>query len=75
MSTIRNIAVLGLGTMGHGIAQAFAVGGCRVNGYDQLAEVRASVAGRIEHNLRTAARAGFGEEAAIGPGAGPLQSL
>ena len=67
MSTIRNIAVLGLGTMGHGIAQAFAVGGCRVGGYDQSAEVRASVAGRIEHNLRTAAQAGFGEEGAIGP--------
>ena len=67
MSTIRNIAVLGLGTMGHGIAQAFAVGGCRVRGYDQSAEVRGSVAGRIEHNLRTAARAGFGEEGAIGP--------
>ena len=67
MSTIRNIAVLGLGTMGHGIAQAFAVGGCRVGGYDQSAEVRASVAGRIEHNLRTAAQAGFGEEAAIAP--------
>ena len=25
------------------------------------------MAGRIEHNLRTAARAGFGEEGAIGP--------
>lgn len=67
MSTIGNIAVLGLGTMGHGIAQAFAVGGCRVSGYDQSEEVRASVAGRIEQNLRTAARAGFGEEAAIAP--------
>ena len=67
MSTIRNIAVLGLGTMGHGIAQAFAVGGCRVSGYDLSEEVRGSVAGRIEHNLRTAAQAGFGEETAIAP--------
>ena len=67
MSTIGNIAVLGLGTMGHGIAQAFAVGGCRVSGYDLSAEVRGSVAGRIEHNLRTAAQAGFGDEEAIAP--------
>ncbi|MCY3758763.1 MAG: 3-hydroxyacyl-CoA dehydrogenase family protein [Acidobacteria bacterium] len=67
MSTIRNIAVLGLGTMGHGIAQTFAVGGCRVRGYDQSPEVRGSVAGRIEQNLRTAAQAGFGEEMAIAP--------
>lgn len=67
MSTIGNIAVLGLGTMGHGIAQTFAVGGCRVSGYDQSPEVRGSVAGRIEHNLRTAAQAGFGEETAIAP--------
>ena len=29
--------------------------------------MREAVAGRIEHNLRTAARAGFGEEAAIAP--------
>lgn len=67
MSTIGNIAVLGLGTMGHGIAQTFAVGGCRVRGYDQSPEVRGSVAGRIEQNLRTAAQAGFGEEDAIEP--------
>jgi 3-hydroxybutyryl-CoA dehydrogenase len=53
--------------MGHGIAQTFVVGGCRVSGYDQSAEVRATVADRIEHNLRTAAEAGFGEEAAIAP--------
>ncbi len=67
MPTIKKIAVLGLGTMGHGIAQAFAMGGCQVNGYDESAEVRDTVIGRIEHNLRSAARAGFGEASAIGP--------
>ena len=67
MPTITKISVLGLGTMGHGIAQTFAVGGRQVNGYDESAVVREAVAGRIEHNLRTALRAGFGEESAIGP--------
>lgn len=67
MPTIKKIAVLGLGTMGHGIAQAFAMGGCQVNGYDESAAVRDTVIGRIEHNLRSAASAGFGEESAIGP--------
>ena len=57
--------MLGLGTMGHGIAQAFAAGGCHVRGYDQSVEVRSSVADSIEHNLREVAQAGFGEEAAI----------
>jgi 3-hydroxybutyryl-CoA dehydrogenase len=73
VSAIEKIAVLGLGTMGHGIAQAFALGGCQVNGYDESAAVREAVAGRIEHNLRTALRAGFGEESAIGPGLSRLK--
>lgn len=67
MPIIDKIAVLGLGTMGHGIAQAYAAGGCQVRLYDESAAVRSSVIGRIRENLQSAARAGFGEEGLIDP--------
>ena len=65
MLTVDKIAVLGLGTMGHGIAQAFAVGGCQVRVYDESTAVRSSVVCRIKENLLSAARAGFGGEESI----------
>ncbi len=48
---IQSVAVLGLGTMGHGIAQAFAAGGIECHLYDDVAEARASVVDRVRHNL------------------------
>ncbi len=48
---INRIAVIGLGRMGHGIAQAFAMGGYSVNGFDASEEARASSIDRIAANL------------------------
>jgi len=46
------IAVIGAGLMGHGIAQVFALVGCRVRVHDPIASARASVSERIARNLR-----------------------
>ncbi len=50
-TAIQSIAVLGLGTMGHGIAQAFAAGGIECHLYDDVAAARASVVDRVRNNL------------------------
>lgn len=57
--SIRNVAVLGLGTMGHGIAQIFAAAGCRVCGYDDVAEARATTLPRVRSNLEKMVAAGL----------------
>ena len=57
--SIRNVAVLGLGTMGHGIAQIFAAAGCRVRGYDDVAEARATTLPRVRSNLEKMVAAGL----------------
>ena len=36
MKVLQRVAVLGLGTMGHGIAQTFAMAGCEVTGFDEI---------------------------------------
>ena len=56
---IKTVAVLGLGTMGHGIAQCFAAGGCRVRCFDAIAAARDSLHGRIRSNLHRMADAGM----------------
>ena len=48
---IRRVAVLGLGTMGHGIAQTFALAGYDVACYDESAGARASLIDRVRANL------------------------
>jgi 3-hydroxybutyryl-CoA dehydrogenase len=48
---IKKIAVLGAGTMGHGIATNFAMYGYQVNLYEVNDEVRNSVKGKIENIL------------------------
>jgi 3-hydroxyacyl-CoA dehydrogenase len=60
---IQDVAVLGLGTMGHGIAQTFALAGCRVRGYDESAAARDSLHDRVRDNLRSATHAGLVDEA------------
>jgi 3-hydroxybutyryl-CoA dehydrogenase len=45
---IRKIAVIGLGTMGPGLAEAFAQAGCRVTGYDAKPEAAAKCGKIIE---------------------------
>ncbi len=63
--SIETVAVLGLGTMGHGIAQAFAAAGCRVRCYDRLASARDTLAGRIRANLEKMVEAGLGDEESL----------
>jgi 3-hydroxybutyryl-CoA dehydrogenase len=48
---IRRVAVLGLGTMGHGIAQTFALAGYDVACFDASASVRDSLIERVRENL------------------------
>jgi 3-hydroxybutyryl-CoA dehydrogenase len=56
MSTIRNVAVIGAGTMGNGIAQASAVAGIHAVMIDvaegPLAKGKASIAGSLERLVR-----------------------
>src|SRR5258708_32498134 len=48
---ICRLAVLGLGTMGHGIAQTFALAGYDVTCFDESASVRNSLIERVRENL------------------------
>jgi 3-hydroxybutyryl-CoA dehydrogenase len=54
----RSVAVLGAGTMGHGIAQVFAAAGCRVALYDSDPDAPGRAVDRIGGNLDRAVRAG-----------------
>jgi len=53
------VSVLGLGTMGHGIAQAFASHGIRVHAFDASATPRNNLLGRVRHNLNQFVRVGL----------------
>src|SRR5690349_13950756 len=57
-STVQ-VAVLGLGTMGHGIAQAFASHGIPVRAYDESPDMRESALARVRKNLEQFARFGL----------------
>lgn len=59
MKRIHTVAVCGLGTMGHGIAQAFAAAGLNVRGYDEAPAARKSLHDRIAKNLADFAAAGL----------------
>ncbi len=52
MSVTYNIAVIGAGLMGHGIALTLAKAGHSVTITDPVAEARASVADRIRHSMQ-----------------------
>lgn len=56
---IQNIAVIGLGTIGHSVAQFFATGGCTVKCFDPQREARETVTSRIHSNLEQMAAAGI----------------
>jgi 3-hydroxybutyryl-CoA dehydrogenase len=51
MNGIKRVAVLGLGTMGHGIAQTFALAGYDVSCFDESASMRDSLIERVRTNL------------------------
>ena len=51
INEIQNIAVVGLGRMGHGIAQTFAMAGDSVRGFDHVEAVRSTTLDRVRSNL------------------------
>jgi 3-hydroxybutyryl-CoA dehydrogenase len=55
---MNQIGIIGAGTMGHGIAQCFAVKGWLVRIYDAKPEMLATVTNRIKANLRVFIEAG-----------------
>ena len=59
IDAIHSVAVLGLGTMGHGIAQTFAAAGYAVNCYDEESAARASLHERVHTNLLAFVEAGL----------------
>ena len=64
---IHSVAVLGLGTMGHGIAQTFAAAGYAVRCYDEQPAARASLHERVRVNLLAFVEAGLVPPESIEP--------
>ncbi len=62
---IRTVGVLGAGTMGHGIAEAFAIHGYPVNLYEPNSAILGSVKDVIGDELRLLAREEVIEESAV----------
>jgi len=56
---VNNVAVIGAGTMGHGIAQVFALAGLQVILSDSDAEVLGKAIPRIQANIETCVEHGF----------------
>jgi 3-hydroxybutyryl-CoA dehydrogenase len=67
INPIRRVAVLGLGTMGHGIAQTFALAGYEVACFDESASARNSLCERVGDNLAAFVSGGLIESEAIEP--------
>ncbi len=67
MSNIKNIAVIGAGFMGHGIAQVFAVKGYSVTLMDLSEDLLAGAIENIRSNLSIMAENGIGTEKDIDP--------
>ncbi|MEX0724766.1 MAG: 3-hydroxyacyl-CoA dehydrogenase family protein [Planctomycetaceae bacterium] len=65
LNDIHTVSVIGLGTMGHGIAQTFAVAGYRVRGYDHVVAAGKTLHERIAQNLEEFARAELIDRMAI----------
>ena len=59
---MREIGIIGAGTMGHGIAQCFAVKGWQVRLYDAKPEMRDTALSRIRANLGVFLEAGIIDE-------------
>jgi 3-hydroxybutyryl-CoA dehydrogenase len=58
MAEIRNVAIIGAGTMGHALALVFAAHGCTVRLTDNRAEALPRALGMIRSNLETLVEAG-----------------
>ena len=63
LESVKRIAVIGLGRMGHGIVQCFASAGYQVAGYDTVTAARESLHTRVEGNLREFVANGLFDEA------------
>ena len=72
LDDIRNIAVIGAGIMGHGIAQSFLMGGYPVQLYDIREDILETAKSHIKKNLETFSDAGLIREAEVGPALGRL---
>jgi 3-hydroxybutyryl-CoA dehydrogenase len=59
MNAIRNVTIVGAGTMGHSLAQSFAQAGYGVRLYDLSDEILGKAERLIASNLRTLAEAGL----------------
>jgi 3-hydroxybutyryl-CoA dehydrogenase len=66
-SRIHRVAVLGLGTMGPGIAQTFALAGYEVACFDESASARHSLIERVRENLAAFVAAGLVESHEVDP--------
>ena len=60
---MKEIGIIGAGTMGHGIAQCFAVKGWQVRLYDAKPEMRDTALSRIRANLKVFVEAGIIDKA------------
>jgi 3-hydroxyacyl-CoA dehydrogenase len=68
----ENIAIIGAGLMGHGIAQVFASQGYRVSLFDVSEEVLAKAIDNIRANITLLARNGIGNTEEIEPAIGRI---
>src|SRR5512136_1201088 len=64
---VRNISVVGAGTMGHGIAQTFLMGGYPVQLYDVQEAILKTARVHIQKNLELFCKAGLTQKQAIKP--------
>lgn len=62
---IKNISVLGAGTMGHGIANVFAMAGYQVSLYESFVPVREAVMGQIKGELEFMVQEGYLDPAKV----------
>jgi 3-hydroxybutyryl-CoA dehydrogenase len=67
MTEIRNVTIVGAGTMGHSLAQSFAQAGCSVRLHDLRDEILIKARHLIASNLRTLVEAGLLEESRQAP--------
>ena len=74
LEKIRNISVLGAGTMGHGIAQTFLMGGYSVRLYDVKEAILKTARVHIQKNLELFCKAGLIKKQAIKPALGKLMT-
>jgi 3-hydroxybutyryl-CoA dehydrogenase len=74
MSEIRNVAIVGAGTMGHSLAQAFSQGGCNVWVNDLREEILSRAKKMILSNLKTLVELKLLEEGQVSPILGRIQT-